>query len=155
MTPYPWPETMEQYCSYVGEIITLDNWGTRPKYFGDAFVIKYDETIRGPNFLSRQSTTEIELWETLDDNDRRHFVKLLDYSLEEGWVAQERIEIVQKTPTREQRTVIEGLKKKFGLSDILGIVMANWTLLEDGTPVIYDWGTIDKSLSGETVDAQP
>ena len=140
MTPYPWPQTIEQYCSYVGEIITLDNWGTRPKYFGDAFVIKYDETIRGPNFLSRQSTTEIELWESLD-SDRKYFAKLLDYSREEGWVAQERIEIVQKTPTKDQRAIIERLKEKFDIGDILGIVMGNWTIRDDGTPVIYDWGT--------------
>jgi len=114
-------------------------YSSRPKYFGDTFVIKYNETIKGPKHLGQQSTAEIKLWERLDD-DRRYFATLLDYSLEEGWIAQERIDMIQCTPTEDQRAIIEKLKEKFGISDILSIVMANWTLREDGTPVIYDWG---------------
>ena len=90
--------------------------------------------------MGQQSTEEIKLWETLDE-DREYFVKLIDYSVEGGWVVQERIDIVQNTPTEDQRAIIERLKKKFGLIDILSIVMSNWTIREDGTPIIYDWGT--------------
>ncbi len=133
----------EQYCSYVGKIITLSTehaTTSRPKYFGDTFVIKFNETIKGSKYLGQQSTEEIKLWETLDE-DREYFVKLIDYSVEGGWVVQERIDIVQNTPTEDQRAIIERLKKKFGLNDILSIVMSNWTIREDGTPIIYDWGT--------------
>jgi len=134
----------KRYCSYVGETIPLSvNYlgrsSSRPKYFGDTFVIKFDETIRGPNHLGQQSTQEIRLWEILDE-DRKYFAKLIDHSIEDGWVVQERIDIVRNIPTKDQRDIIERLKEKFGIIDILSIVMANWTVREDGIPVIYDWG---------------
>ncbi len=145
---------IERYCSYVGKTIVLNNehegkrgdrrfkWcSSRPMYFGDTFVIKFDETIRGRKFKGQQSTAEILLWERLDDKDRKHFVTLLDYSYEEGWIAQERINIIRTVPTKEQRAIVKGLKKKFGIRDILGVVMANWTVRKDGSPVIYDWGS--------------
>ncbi len=145
---------IERYCSYVGKTIVLSNehdskhgdrWSSsRPMYFGDTFVVKFDETIKGPKFKGQQSTKEIELWEALDEKDRKHFVTLLDYSHEEGWIAQERINIIRTVPTKEQRAVVERLKEKFGLGDILSGVMANWTVRKDGSPIIYDWGVYEE-----------
>ena len=65
---------------------------------------------------------------------------MLFYSLEDGYIIEERIEFSRLAPSDEAKKIVEKLVKKYHLRDFTAGVRANWNIRQDGTPVIYDWG---------------
>ncbi len=76
----------------------------------------------------------------MDEEDLQYFPEVLFYSLEDGYIIQERIEFSSAPPSDEAKKIVERLVQKYKLRDFTPGKRANWNIRKDGTPVIYDWG---------------
>jgi hypothetical protein len=97
-----------------------------------------------------QSTNEFKIWQTLMDEDRKHFAEVVDggkvMGMNWSWVAQRYLNFenpwMHCVPPDIQ-ALIESLKVRYNLLDIYGSYCGrNWGVV-NGTPVIYDYGSLD------------
>ncbi len=109
----------------------------RHTYRTKDFIVKIDTT-------AFEAKREITLWsETLDEEDRLHFVPILCSSLAERWICQERLNIIfahliEYEERRELWDEILGpLCEKYNLNDLSP--EWNWGMVGE-VPMIYDYG---------------
>jgi hypothetical protein len=76
----------------------------------------------------------------MDEEDLQYFPEMIFYSLEGGFLIQERIDFSAAAPSDEAKKIVERLVQKYKLRDFTPGKRANWDIRKDGTPVIYDWG---------------
>lgn len=114
--------------------------GERSIYIADGFILKVDPE----GTIYHQCNVEAYLWNKviLDPCDRKHFVPLIAWG--DGWVAQKFVKFKRgRRPTWTWK-LIESLMLKYNITDAIWNgemdVPCNWGILQDGTPVIYDWG---------------
>jgi hypothetical protein len=123
--------------------------GARPKFgLGDEFIIKMDAGTANP-----QSSTELLLWESLDEADKRYFAPIefgrKFVSAESlGFIVQKRLNVNTDGSAKsgEAWGIVLDLKRKYNLSDLYDGGCENWGMV-DGSPVILDYGLGDMFYS--------
>lgn len=133
----------DYHCLVNDEIIKLSGMGgCRRKCFYDNYIIKFDEPD-DPKFPedNSQNLREILLWKKISKKDRQYFPKMIQYSVRNHFIVQERIKFKRGRKAYAHRAIILGLIRKYNISDIgfCGI-NDNWGVRENGVPVIYDYG---------------
>ncbi len=133
------PYAVDGHILINGDKINLYTKHRRTHYKTSDFIVKIDARTG-----CKEAKHEIELWEdTLDEEDRKHFVPILCGSIEQRWVCQEYVEITQPTMLDDEvrieiwNAIIKPLMDKYLLSDVSSIW--NWGII-DGVPMIYDYG---------------
>ncbi len=113
----------------------------RKVYLFEDYVIKIDTNLEDMGRYAKQTATEIEHWERMEEADRKHFAEILDYGFTaqgKAWYKQKRYysEIVSV----EIQEKVEELSTRFGLEDVYAYcnTAKNFAVYQN-TPVIYDW----------------
>ncbi|MHA2135727.1 MAG: hypothetical protein ACW99J_17870 [Candidatus Thorarchaeota archaeon] len=142
-----------------GEICKPENFcSVRNVYLYLGMIVKI---CRPKSWLhtGRQTEAEIELWETMDDEDRQHFVPLLGWGKTEDkkipWVAQPFLKADTIAPTAVQIDTLFSVLDKYGANRDVEADECAYDdeisefgpegygvncMMYDGMPKVYDWG---------------
>jgi len=106
-------------------------------YKSDGIIVKFDDVYW------KQSTKEIALWKSMDNEDKKYFGIVLGYHEDEGnaWIAvkEEKIRKIKKLSLKNEE-ILSRLIKKYKFKDVFVDINNNRGIREDGSLIIYDWG---------------
>jgi hypothetical protein len=122
-----------------GKLLEEIPGGDRKIFMDRDFVVKVDHKP-GTKRSTRQTAREIELWEEMEEEDKKYFASLITYGRTpkgKYWLLQERYypDSDYKTTTELK---LEHLEQKYNIRDLWGYD-CNWFQV-CGDLVIYDWG---------------
>lgn len=122
----------------------LDGRRTHRIYAGNSREIYTDGTLVvkfNDDFL--QSTREKRLWRNkIEPADKVYFLAPIGWG--DGYILQPFVKFRKGRPSKQIMKKINALglkyKLEFAAKDQNDAIHANWSILEDGSPKIYDWG---------------
>jgi hypothetical protein len=114
----------------------------RRVFFYNDLAIKIEDNNYGDGILG-QCITEYEVWQKLEDNDRKYFAPILGHRFTKNrqYVIQPKLEFGNYSGIYKKKIykdIIEPLAKKYELYDI--VINANWDIQKNGEPIIFDYG---------------
>jgi hypothetical protein len=119
--------------------------GSRRIYIHDNYIIKagFMSDSMG-RYSMAQCREEVELWEKIDEQDRKYFVPIIGHKFTQKYcyVIQPLLNfkrVYYKTRVKYFKNIVEPLANKYDRCDISEDW--NWAFLDNHMPAIYDYGT--------------